>query len=1749
MAALCVSAQNSDQKKALIKKAEKLFATGKYSDALPLYSQLLSLHPKDAGYNFSFGVCLLFSDRRKPEMPLKYLEFAVKNSGNLKAFFYLGQAYQRNYRFAEAIQMFNEYLRKGTLKNDERQFVSRQVEMCRNGLELLSTVNDLFVFEKKMVNAAAYFRSYNLSRFGGKLIAKPEILKTKADKKAKDKSIVFFSDSNEVIFFSSYGDDIKSGRDIFYSSRISEKEWSQPERLSDVVNTPYDEDYPYLMPDGKTLFFSSTGHNSMGGFDIFVTTYDSLNEEWLNPINLDFAINTPYDDFMFVTDKDSRYAYFSSDRNSPEEQVCVYKVRIDKRPFAQEKIFLAKDTGMTAEQDSLYAQSVQILKNKAELNVNASPEMFRDTVVALTEKNITEKQYDAGDNIKKEAFDADSLLNVSNRMKDSLTDIAFEFAEQAGNEKNILNKNKYLAYSYARTFRKLSDIRYKQSKELESLAESEPADERRKELSKLSKKMRKTAGEYYTSYIAASELAKNYENEWHKKEMEQERSLRYAGIIQVYLARDMKDSAVYFLNLIRKQPAEDSISETLPNSVLLSMNRYKDDSLMAEYNEALVLRVMNDIEKYAADSLAFSNVILQTQDDLAYHQEMKTGVSTEVENIPKRVGDSLTLNEIIGDTSAVNHDLLTEFNVINNANKDSSEKIDNTWAQKEILAINNLVDEKLISWEKVTGYLLKQKDSLSEYIKINEKIIFNLSVQIDSLQKSIDVNSFIINKIEVEKEIIKANKKVSDYKCNIIAANTILSALIDSIKSIENNIDKVEIVRDKIALTTDKELLSNYKDTIIKIENTSNLHLYPIGDLINKEHKSVSEKDSVNIQKSIGDENLNMLISAREKMNELYQSTIDLSQQKENAYNLAHLNFKISEEKSRETKILMKSIQPSMTFDQKNEILNQAAKLKKEAVEKGREAIVALNYAGVLDSNFKQVKKQYENLSLNYYIAENKVLSGDFQTIKQNLTEVKENMKEPVPLGSKLLANSWNDIKNNEQQSVDIVNNEITKTGVDIFQLNMEKIEIQNEINKVSAKKKKQKLQEEYNLLEKTEAGRKEELNLLKEKRDSLQARIELITFQQQIVKGMADELNKTPSQINISSSDTSWMNDIRKQDINVVFSENAANLNVDSTLIISENVSIVLTPEYRLKPDSITAMNNELNMDSLTNEKVTPPYLSDSVSNEQKPADSSAITEKRPISDVSDTIPTQTFNSEIVSPLNKEVNTALKPESKTHERDTIIARSMFYNAVLMNNTAVILQEKLKNPSLSGTEKKDISAKITAMNNKADSISRESIKLWFGNVVPEQEIMEKTLFKKDNYADLAAEVKSYENISEHYLNQATELRKKISLTIDNREKTIMSGQADSLESLASIAEITAMELKLAEEEQTYLSNSLIIENIRPENTKDDRMSVAYLLEKESDIFIKKSDENGIKYNHNMSFTTKRMMLQDALTFSNQAVEKQKKAMDIYRKINKKAPDDKEILSQLIFKNNLINSDLVTVKTDSVQHSIIEKNDTVSQPLVITGPGVIKNVIDQTGSIVNFSESNVTYTVQIGAFGSRRTASQLLNLEPIFYNKTAKYWIYYSGKYNDYESALAQKKYIVTRGIRDAFVVAFRNGIKLQLAEAERIADSLVKSRLPSLKTDTFPLPSEKTVFIVQIGAFSKNVPLTLFSSRPGTDNIKFMKYRREGGLYIVFCGNYEKFNDAIDMKKKVTGLGFTDAFVIAVRNGRKIPITPEMKLK
>lgn len=131
--------------------------------------------------------------------------------------------------------------------------------------------------------------------------------------------------NDKVLYFSSNRPGGYGGKDIYMVKALPNGEWGKAINLGPVVNTPFDEDSPFIHVDGKTLYFSSNGHPSMGGYDIFKTT---LNDDgtWNIPENLGSPINSVSNDLFFIRSADNKEGYFSSQRLNGLGGQDIYKV-------------------------------------------------------------------------------------------------------------------------------------------------------------------------------------------------------------------------------------------------------------------------------------------------------------------------------------------------------------------------------------------------------------------------------------------------------------------------------------------------------------------------------------------------------------------------------------------------------------------------------------------------------------------------------------------------------------------------------------------------------------------------------------------------------------------------------------------------------------------------------------------------------------------------------------------------------------------------------------------------------------------------------------------------------------------------------------------------------------------------------------------------------------------------------------------------------------------------------------------------------------------------------------------------------------------------------------------------------------------------------------------------------------------------------------------------------------------------------
>lgn len=257
-------------------------------------------------------------------------------------------------------------------------------------------------------NRLYLYKDYNMgdiyySDFNGSEWSEPMYLTNKINSSIYSENSVAETSSPDVILYTSDRPGGEGGIDIYYCAKY-DGEWYKSKSLGDVVNTEYDEDSPFLAADGKTLYFSSSGHKGYGGYDIFKSVYDSAYGEWSEPENLGYPVNTPDDEVYFQVSKDGKRAYFASVREGGLGFTDIFMVKYHggkgKTPAAlltdeqhkqivadeQEKLAQEDQPQFTPEELKLMNQTHKIYFNTDQSSIKEGHAAQLDSIIRLLNK-------------------------------------------------------------------------------------------------------------------------------------------------------------------------------------------------------------------------------------------------------------------------------------------------------------------------------------------------------------------------------------------------------------------------------------------------------------------------------------------------------------------------------------------------------------------------------------------------------------------------------------------------------------------------------------------------------------------------------------------------------------------------------------------------------------------------------------------------------------------------------------------------------------------------------------------------------------------------------------------------------------------------------------------------------------------------------------------------------------------------------------------------------------------------------------------------------------------------------------------------------------------------------------------------------------------------------------------------------------------------------------------------------------------
>jgi len=288
-----------------LSQAKKMFENAQFEKARDAFSKLIKRSPNSAEYNYYYGASLYETDELKQAVP--YLEKSAKKN-YIGAFRYLGKAYADLYRYDEAVENYETHIEWLIKKGRNTEQADAELSEIRKKARMFKSVEKVAVIDSFVVSKNRFLDAYKISATSGKLQLTDN-----------GNGSIYENEMGNKRILSEMKDSVMQ---LFTQIKLLDG-WHEKEPI-ESLNDNGNVNYPFLMGDGVTLYYASDGEGTLGGYDIFVTRYDSEDNTYLRPSNLGMPFNSSANDYMYAIDELNNLGWFVTDRNQPADTVCVY---------------------------------------------------------------------------------------------------------------------------------------------------------------------------------------------------------------------------------------------------------------------------------------------------------------------------------------------------------------------------------------------------------------------------------------------------------------------------------------------------------------------------------------------------------------------------------------------------------------------------------------------------------------------------------------------------------------------------------------------------------------------------------------------------------------------------------------------------------------------------------------------------------------------------------------------------------------------------------------------------------------------------------------------------------------------------------------------------------------------------------------------------------------------------------------------------------------------------------------------------------------------------------------------------------------------------------------------------------------------------------------------------------------------------------------------------------------------------------
>lgn len=226
----------------------------------------------------------------------------------------------RTYRFDEAISSLQHQIATAKRQKKTTIQLEQALSRARLGAIMLSATEKVRIIDSLVVDRGS-IPIPQLRKGLGKLQAAQTLAVALGLTGKRAGEAAYINDWGDRAYFA-LADTTENLR-LYVVNRFGQK-WGQPSPLPGFTLQERNEDFPFMDPDGVTLYFAADGAESLGGYDLFQTRYDADAKAFLKPQNLGMPFNSPANDFLMVIDRANNMGWFVSDRYQPVDKLCIY---------------------------------------------------------------------------------------------------------------------------------------------------------------------------------------------------------------------------------------------------------------------------------------------------------------------------------------------------------------------------------------------------------------------------------------------------------------------------------------------------------------------------------------------------------------------------------------------------------------------------------------------------------------------------------------------------------------------------------------------------------------------------------------------------------------------------------------------------------------------------------------------------------------------------------------------------------------------------------------------------------------------------------------------------------------------------------------------------------------------------------------------------------------------------------------------------------------------------------------------------------------------------------------------------------------------------------------------------------------------------------------------------------------------------------------------------------------------------------